>query len=63
MPKNTLSYTKVCKRKDGKYYIDFKLSNKRYRLFSSRLIGFSLYPNSYPAKLRYSVASTLAKQS
>ena len=62
MPKNTLSYPKVCKRKDGKYYVDFKLNNRRYRLFSGRVIGSSINPNSYPAKLRYSVATTLAKQ-
>ena len=62
MPNNSLSYPKVCKRKDGKYYIDFKLSNKRYRLFSGRLIGSSLYPNSYPAKKRYPATLTLAKQ-
>ena len=62
MPNNSLSYPKVCKRKDGKYYVDFKLNNKRYRLFSGRLIGSSLNPNSYPAKQRYSVTSTLAKQ-
>ena len=62
MPNNTLSYPKVCKRKDGKYYVDFKLNNKRYRLFSGRLIGSSLNPNSYPAKQRYSATSTLAKQ-
>ena len=62
MPNNSLSYPKVCKRKDGKYYIDFKLNNKRYRLFSGRLIGSSLNPNSYPSKQRYSVTSTLAKQ-
>ena len=62
MPKNTLSYPKVCKRKDGKYYIDFKLNNKRHRLFSGRVIGSSINPNSYPAKLRYSVATDLAKQ-
>ena len=62
MPNNSLSYPKVCKRKDGKYYVDFKLNNKRYRLFSGRLIGSSLNPNSYPAKLRYSVTLTLAKQ-
>jgi integrase len=60
--KNSLSYPKVCKRKDGKYYVDFKLNNKRYRLFSGRLIGSSLNPNSYPAKQRYSATSTLAKQ-
>ena len=62
MPNNNLSYPKVCKRKDGKYYVDFKLNNKRYRLFSGRIIGSSLYPNTYPAKQRYSVTSTLAKQ-
>ena len=62
MPKNTLSYPKVCKRKDGKYYIDFKLNNKRYRLFSGRLIESTINPNLYPAKLRYSVATSLAKQ-
>ena len=62
MPKNTLSYPKVCKRKDGKYYIDFKLNNVRYRLFNGRVINSSINPNTYPAKLRYSVASTLAKQ-
>ena len=62
MPNNSLSYPKVCKRKDGKYYVDFKLNNKRYRLFSGRLIGSSLNPNSYPAKQRYSATSTLAKQ-
>ena len=62
MPINSLSYPKVCKRKDGKYYVDFKLNSKRYRLFSGRIIGSSLYPNSYPAKLRYSATSDLAKQ-
>jgi len=62
VPNNNLSYPKVCKRKDGKYFVDFKLNNKRYRLFSGRIIGSSLYPNTYPAKQRYSVTSTLAKQ-
>ena len=62
MPNNSLSYPKVCKRKDGKYFVDFKLNNKRYRLFSGRIIGSSLNPNSYPAKQRYSATSTLAKQ-
>ena len=62
MPNNSLSYPKVCKRKDGKYYVGFKLNNKCYRLFSGRLIGSSLNPNTYPAKQRFSVTSTLAKQ-
>ena len=62
MPINSLAYPKVCKRKDGKYYVDFKLNSKRYRLFSGRIIGSSLYPNSYTAKLRFSATSDLAKQ-
>ena len=61
MPNNSLSYPKVCKRKDGKYYIDFKLDNKRYRLFSGNIIGSSLNPNTYPVKLRYSKTQELAK--
>ncbi len=62
MPNNNLSYPKACKRKDGKYYVDFKLNNKRYRLFSGRIIGASLYPNSYPAKQRRTITSILAKE-
>ena len=62
MPNNNLSYPKVCKRKDGKYYIDFKLNNIRYRLFSGRLINSSLYPNSFPVKLRRTKTFILAKQ-
>ena len=61
MPNNNLSYPKVCKRKDGKYYIDFKLDNKRYRLFSGNIIGSSLNPNSYPVKLRNIKTKELAK--
>ncbi len=62
MPNKNLSYPKVCKRKDGKYYIDFKLNNKRYRLFSGRIMGASMYPNSYPAKQRRSITLNLAKE-
>ena len=62
MTKNNLSYPKVCRRKDGKYYIDFKLNNIRYRLFSGKLINSSLSPNSYPLKMRNSVSKKLAKQ-
>ena len=51
MPEKSISYPKVCKRYDGLYYIDFKLSNKRYRLFSGSKIGSSLSPNTYPLKL------------
>ena len=44
------------------YYVDFKLNNKRYRLFSGSKFGSSLSPNSYPAKLRRSKCELLAKE-
>ena len=62
MPNNCLTFPKVCKRSDGKYYIDFKLNSKRYRLFSGRLIASSLYPNSYPEKKRMTLTTKLAKE-
>tara|TARA_X000000950_G_scaffold227131_1_gene274169 strand:- start:159 stop:1205 length:1047 start_codon:yes stop_codon:yes gene_type:complete len=61
VPNKSLTYPKVRKRKDGKYFIDFKLNNQRYRLFSGRLVGLSINPNSYPAKKRYSETVKLAK--
>ena len=62
MANNSLSYPKVCRRYDGLYYIDFKLNNKRYRMFSGSKFGSSLSPNSYPAKLRRSKCELLAKE-
>ena len=44
------------------YYVDFKLNNKRHRMFSGNKIGSSLRPNSYPAKLRRSKCELLAKE-
>ena len=62
MPNNTLSYPKVCKNRSGKYYIDFKLNKKRYRLFGGKLINSSLLINSYPKHLRRKQALALAEQ-
>ena len=62
MPNNTLSYPKVSKNRLGKYYIDFKLNKKRYRLFGGKLIGSSLLINTYPKHLRRKQASVLSKQ-
>ena len=58
----SLKYPKVCKKSDGRYYIDLTLNNKRYRLFSGGLIGSSLSPNSYPLDLRKNAAKQLAKE-
>jgi hypothetical protein len=62
MPKSSLSYPKVCKHKDGRYYVNFNLNSKRYRLFNGKRIHSSLSPNSYPSKLRRNKAILLAKE-
>ena len=62
MPKNSLSYPKVCKHKDGRYYVNFNLNSKRYRLFNGKRINSSLAPNSYPPRLRRNKATILAKE-
>ncbi|MDA8571710.1 site-specific integrase [Flavobacteriaceae bacterium] len=62
MPKSSLSYPKVCKHKDGRYYVDFNLNSKRYRLFNGKRINSSLAPNTYPTKLRRSKAILLANE-
>ena len=58
----SLKYPKVCKKSDGRYYVDLTLNGKRYRLFSGGLIGSSLSPNSYPVELRRNAAKQLAKE-
>ena len=62
MPKNSISYPNVCKKSDGRYFIDFNLNKRRYRLFSGRMIHSSLRPNTYPKKLRLGKAVLLAKE-
>ena len=62
MPKSSLSYPKVCKHKDGRYYVNFNLNSKRYRLFNGKRINSSLAPNSYPPRLRRNKAMILAKE-
>ena len=61
MSENNLSYPKICKTIDGKYFIRFYMYNKRYRLFSGKKIKSSLCPNSYPLKERKSKTKLLAK--
>ena len=62
MTQNSISYPKVCKDKDGKYWIDFKLNNKRVRMFSGRRINSSTAPNTFPVKHRRIEALKLAKE-
>jgi integrase len=62
VPKTNLNYPKVCKRKDNTFYIDFKLNEKRYRLFNGNKIGSGLNPNSFPLNERRKQANQLAKE-
>ena len=63
MTQNSISYPKVCKDKDGKYWIDFKLNNKRVRMFSGRRINSSTAPNTFPIKHRHKETFNVEKQS
>lgn len=62
MPKTNLNYPRVCKRKDNTFYIDFKLNEKRHRLFNGNKIGSGLNPNSFPLNERRKQANQLAKE-
>jgi integrase len=62
VPKISLNYPKVCKRIDNTFYIDFKLNDKRYRLFNGNKIGSNLNPNTFPLNERRKQAQTLAKE-
>jgi len=48
----SLTYPIVCQKNDGKYYIDFYLNKKRYRLFNAKKIGIDYKPNNYPVNKR-----------
>ena len=62
MPNKSISYPKVSKRYDGLYYIDFKLNNKRIRMFSGKKIGSSTNPNTFPLKFRRNETINFAKE-
>ena len=62
MTRNSISYPKVCNDKLGNYYVDFRLQQKRFRLFNGNKIGSSLSPNSYPAKMRRAITTELARE-
>jgi hypothetical protein len=58
----SITYPKVCQSIHGKYYIDFVLNNKRYRLKNGNKIKLKLNPNSFPLKHRRRQAELLAKK-
>ena len=57
----SLTYPIVCQKNDGKYYIDFYLNKKRYRLFNAKKIGIDYKPNNYPVNKRQKATEQLAK--
>ena len=57
----SITYPIVCLKNDGRYYIDFYLNKKRYRLFNAKKIGVDFKPNSYPCKQRRRETERLAK--
>ena len=56
-----ITYPIICQKKDGRYFIDFYINAKRYRLFTAQKIGLDLKPNNYPIQQRKKKAELLAK--
>ena len=56
-----ITYPIVCQKNDGRYFIDFYINSKRYRLLSGSKIGLDLKPNNYPTNLRRKQTELLAK--
>ena len=56
-----ITYPIVCQKKDGRYFIDFYINSKRYRLLTGSKIGLDLKPNNYPENLKRKQAELLAK--
>ena len=56
-----ITYPIVCQKNDGRYFIDFYINSKRYRLLTASKIGLDLKPNNYPENLRRKQAEILAK--
>ena len=58
----SITFPKVCRWKNGKYYIDFKLHGKRYRLQNGNKIKLDLKPNNFPQKFRKQQTELLAQK-
>ena len=58
----SITFPKVCRWKNGKYYVDFKLHGKRYRLQNGNKIKLDLKPNNYPQKQRKQKTELLAQK-
>jgi hypothetical protein len=58
----SVTYPKICIANDGKYFIDFILNDRRYRLYNGNKIKLKLNPNTFPVKQRKKQAKLLAKK-
>ena len=58
----SITYPKICIANDGKYFIDFILNDRRYRLYNGNKIKLKLNPNTFPVKQRKKQAKLLAKK-
>lgn len=58
----SVTYPKICIANDGKYFIDFILNDKRYRLYNGKKIKLKQSLNKFPVKLCKKQAKLLAKK-
>ena len=57
-----VKYPKVKVDSSNRIYVEFKLNNKRYRLFNGSKINSEIYPNSYPIFKRLEMGNILAAE-
>ena len=46
-----ITYPIICQKKDGRYFIDFYINTKRYRLFTAQKILYPLIPLIHRMKI------------
>ncbi len=57
---NKITFPRIVKDKNSKFYISFNFNNKRYRLTNGSRLGIDLRPNDYSIELRELYAKKLA---
>ena len=57
-----VKYPKVKADSNNRIYVEFKLNNKRYRLFNGSKLNSEIYPNSYPIFKRLEMGNLLAAE-
>jgi len=57
-----VKFPKVKVDSNNRVYVEFKLNNKRYRLFNGSKLNSEIYPNSYPIFKRLEMGNLLAAE-